>query len=225
MARLGYTRYGVQGGDWGSIISTQVALADAPHVVGLHLNMCFGAAPAGADPNAGLTDRERERVEGAASLPDRGDGLPADSGHEAADAWHRAERLARRPRGLDRREVPDLVRLRRQSRNGIHEGRTAHQHHAVLGHPDRGLVRAHLLREPPRGAFADGRAPHRGADGVRRFPEGDHLVAAGGGSKAATTSTRWTEMPKGGHFAAFEQPQLLVDDMRAFFRDLREPRR
>jgi epoxide hydrolase len=57
MARLGYTRYGVQGGDWGSIISTQFALVDAPHVAGLHLNMCFGAAPAGIDPNAGLTDR------------------------------------------------------------------------------------------------------------------------------------------------------------------------
>ena len=37
--------------------------------------------------------------------------------------------------------------------------------------------------------------------------------------------TRWTEMPRGGHFAAFEQPQLLVEDVRAFFRDLREPRR
>ena len=32
---------------------------------------------------------------------------------------------------------------------------------------------------------------------------------------------QWTEMPKGGHFAALEQPQLLLDDVRAFFRDLR----
>jgi pimeloyl-ACP methyl ester carboxylesterase len=47
MARLGYTRYGAQGGDWGSIISTQVAARDAAHVAGLHLNMCFGGAPAG----------------------------------------------------------------------------------------------------------------------------------------------------------------------------------
>ena len=91
MARLGYTRYGVQGGDWGSIISTQVALADAPHVAGLHLNMCFGAAPAGTDPNAGLTDRERERREGAPGIPDRGDRLPADSGHQAADPRRRAQ--------------------------------------------------------------------------------------------------------------------------------------
>ena len=62
MARLGYTRYGVQGGDWGSIISTQVALNDAAHVVGLHINMCTGAAPAGTDPNAELSPSEIERV-------------------------------------------------------------------------------------------------------------------------------------------------------------------
>ena len=42
MARLGYQRYGVQGGDWGSIIGTQMALNDAPHVAGLHINMCTG---------------------------------------------------------------------------------------------------------------------------------------------------------------------------------------
>ena len=50
MARLGYQRYGAQGGDWGSIISTQAALNDAAHVAGLHINMCTGAAPTGADP-------------------------------------------------------------------------------------------------------------------------------------------------------------------------------
>ena len=62
MARLGYQRYGVQGGDWGSIIGTQIALNDAPHVAGLHLNMCTAAAPAGADPNAGLSDAEQHRL-------------------------------------------------------------------------------------------------------------------------------------------------------------------
>ena len=62
MARLGYSRYGAQGGDWGSIISTQVALNDSAHVAGLHLNMCFGAAPPGADPNEGLSEAERERL-------------------------------------------------------------------------------------------------------------------------------------------------------------------
>jgi microsomal epoxide hydrolase len=62
MARLGYQRYGAQGGDWGSIISMQVALADPTRVAGLHLNMCFGNAPAGTDPDEGLTDPERARL-------------------------------------------------------------------------------------------------------------------------------------------------------------------
>ena len=46
MARLGYTRYGVQGGDWGAIIGTQVAARDGAHVAGLHMNMCIAPAPA-----------------------------------------------------------------------------------------------------------------------------------------------------------------------------------
>src|SRR5262249_31421562 len=61
MARLGYRRYGAQGGDWGSIISTEVARRDAPHVAGLHLNMCRANPPAG-DAMAGLTDAERARL-------------------------------------------------------------------------------------------------------------------------------------------------------------------
>ena len=72
MARLGYSRYGAQGGDWGSIISTQVALADPAHVAGLHLNMCFGGAPAGGDPNEGLTRRSANGSRsGRASRPRR----------------------------------------------------------------------------------------------------------------------------------------------------------
>jgi microsomal epoxide hydrolase len=39
--------------------------------------------------------------------------------------------------------------------------------------------------------------------------------------EARLNLTRWTEMPRGGHFAAMEQPELLVDDIRAFFRTLR----
>ena len=39
--------------------------------------------------------------------------------------------------------------------------------------------------------------------------------------KPSINVVRWTEMPRGGHFAAMEQPELLLDDVRAFFRDLR----
>ena len=41
-------------------------------------------------------------------------------------------------------------------------------------------------------------------------------------AEASYNVTHWTEMPRGGHFAAMEQPELLVDDLRAFFRPLRD---
>jgi hypothetical protein len=53
MARLGYTRYGAQGGDWGSAIVRQLGLVDAEHLIGLHSNMCLANAPAGANPSDG----------------------------------------------------------------------------------------------------------------------------------------------------------------------------
>ncbi|HEY1739238.1 MAG TPA: epoxide hydrolase, partial [Acidimicrobiia bacterium] len=45
MARLGYARYGAQGGDWGSMISTQVAVVDPAHVAGIHVNMLLAFPP------------------------------------------------------------------------------------------------------------------------------------------------------------------------------------
>src|SRR6476620_9901140 len=55
MSRLGYSRYGVQGGDWGGIISRIIALNDAQHVAGLHLNFCTAPAPTGvANPLDGV---------------------------------------------------------------------------------------------------------------------------------------------------------------------------
>jgi len=63
MARLGYTRYGLQGGDWGSSISRFAAINDASHVVGLHTNFCLAGPPPGAkDPNEGVTAAELERT-------------------------------------------------------------------------------------------------------------------------------------------------------------------
>ena len=60
MARLGYTRYGAQGGDWGAVVSTWLAAEDADHVSGLHLNTPLGKYPEGApaDVNKGLSPKE-----------------------------------------------------------------------------------------------------------------------------------------------------------------------
>src|SRR6266705_3486225 len=63
MARLGYSRYGAQGGDWGSALSRFVALDHASHLARLHLNICLAAPPAGdTDPNEGVPAAELERM-------------------------------------------------------------------------------------------------------------------------------------------------------------------
>jgi epoxide hydrolase len=56
--------------------------------------------------------------------------------------------------------------------------------------------------------------------GVAVFPE-DIAPPLRRYAERALNIVRWTEMPRGGHFAAMEEPELLVEDIRAFFRDLR----
>ena len=64
MGRLGYSRYGAQGGDWGARISPELARVDPGHVAGMHAN-AFVALPSG-DPGEmeGLTPAERKRLGG-----------------------------------------------------------------------------------------------------------------------------------------------------------------
>jgi pimeloyl-ACP methyl ester carboxylesterase len=56
--------------------------------------------------------------------------------------------------------------------------------------------------------------------GIAAFP-GEVLAAPRSWCEPMYNITHWTKMPRGGHFAAFEQPELFVDDVRAFFADFR----
>src|SRR5256885_15473637 len=73
MARLGYDRYGAQGGDWGAMVSTQLALLDPVHVYGIHVNLVIAGPPPGDDLSqltesqlAALGDVDRHLKEGSA---------------------------------------------------------------------------------------------------------------------------------------------------------------
>jgi pimeloyl-ACP methyl ester carboxylesterase len=219
MARLGYTRYGVQGGDWGSIISTQIAIVDAPRVAGVHINMCFGAAPAGTDPNAGLTDKERERLKTRQVFQAEETGYQQIQGTKPQTL---GIALNDSPAGLaawivekfrtwcdcdgnpenvfTKDELLTNITLYWVTQTAASSARIYYESRHAAPSPSRRV-------EAPT-ACAD--FPKEIIWSPRRWLEGRYNI------------TRWTEMPKGGHFAAFEQPQLLVDDVRAFFRDLRE---
>src|SRR5262249_50831559 len=67
MARLGYTRYGAQGGDWGSMSSSQLGIVDAEHVAGVHLNMVLGLPGEGA-----LSDDEQADMARTTAFMEKG---------------------------------------------------------------------------------------------------------------------------------------------------------
>jgi pimeloyl-ACP methyl ester carboxylesterase len=220
MARLGYTRYGAQGGDWGSIISTQLALLDAPHLAGLHLNMCFGAAPPGTDANAGLTPRELERLKVRQSFQAEETGYQQIQGTKPQTI---GIALNDSPAGLaawivekfrtwcDCDGNPDTVFTKDElltnislywfTQTAASSARIYYESRHAPPSPNAGR----RIEVPT--ACAD--FPKEIIWSPRRWLEPRYHI------------TRWTEMPKGGHFAAFEQPQLFVDDVRAFFRELR----
>jgi pimeloyl-ACP methyl ester carboxylesterase len=224
MARLGYSRYGVQGGDWGSIIGTQVALVDAPHVAGLHLNMCFGAAPAGADPTAGLTERERERVKTRQVFQNEETGYQQIQGTKPQTL---GVALNDSPVGLaawivekfrtwcDCNGDPETVFTKDELLTNI----TLYWVTETAASSARIYYESrHAAPSPAAGRRIE--VPTACAD----FPK-EIIWSPRSWLEGRYNITRWTEMPKGGHFAAFEQPQLLVDDVRAFFRDLRQTNR
>jgi microsomal epoxide hydrolase len=220
MERLGYRRYGAQGGDWGSIISTQVALNDAPHVAGLHINMCTGPAPADGDPNAGLSEAEKDRLKLRQAFQAEETGYQQIQGTKPQTI---GMALNDSPIGLAAWIVEKF--------------RTWCD---CEGNPERIFTKDELLTN-----IMLYWVTQTAASSARIYYESRHAAPAPGGPRRVEVPTacadfpreviwsprrwlepryhitRWTEMPRGGHFAAFEQPGLLVDDVRAFFRTVR----
>jgi epoxide hydrolase len=221
MARLGYERYGVQGGDWGAIVGTRVALDAAPHVVGLHLNMCRAPAPppAATNPNEGLSNADLERLKVRRSYENEETGYlqiqrtkPQTIGYALNDspvglaAWivekfrtwcdcdGDPEKVFTRDELLTNITLYWMTQTATSSARIYYE--TAH------GDP---VVGNRRIEVPT--ACAD--FPKEIIWSPRRWMEAQYNI------------TRWTEMPRGGHFPALEQPDLLVSDIRAFFRDRR----
>jgi pimeloyl-ACP methyl ester carboxylesterase len=152
---LGYPRFAAQGGDWGAFVASRLGAVHADKLVGIHLNLLAMRR----DPKMIADPSPDERTylrELEAWLKER-DRLPVDPGNAAADARLRAHRFAGWPRGVDRREVPRLVGLRRRRRERLHQGPTARRRRALLVHRrDRRVVLALLRADARAVAIPDG---------------------------------------------------------------------
>jgi epoxide hydrolase len=218
MDRLGYDRYGVQGGDIGAFIAPEMGRLDPEHVVGVHVN-ALTTFPSG-DPAemADLTEPEQQRLARFKYFQDDLMGYmqvqgtrPQTIAYALADspvgqlAWivekfkdwtnpsaELPEDAVDRDRLLANVSVYWFTNTARSSANAYYE----RFHDASMWAPRQ------------RSTVPTGVAVFPQDVAIRRFAEKTETVV------------RWSEFDRGGHFAAMEAPDLLVGDVREFFRGL-----
>ena len=223
MARLGYERYGLQGGDWGAIISRWHAFKHPELVAGLHLNMLIAGPPPGVeDPEAGVPEAELERMRERTAFfqgPETGYShiqgtKPQTLGYGLNDspAGQAAWIVEKFRTWCDCEGHPETVFSRDALLTNVMvywltESATS----SARMYYESGLARAAGPGQPGRVEVPTAGAifPHELFYTPRAWAEAHYNLV------------RWTEMPRGGHFAAMEQPELFVDDVRAFFAELR----
>ena len=224
MARLGYETYGLQGGDWGSIISRWHAFKYPEQVMGLHLNVASAPPPAGVDdPEAGVPEAELERMRARTAFfrgPEDGYAhlqgtKPQTIGYALTDS----------PAG----QAAWVVEKFRTWCDCDGHPETIFDRDALLTNVMLYWVSASATSAArmyyESGRWRPGTPPVEPGHidvptGLAVFPE-ELSYAPRAWSEARYNLVRWTEMPRGGHFAAMEQPELFIDDVRAFFAELR----
>ena len=228
MKRLGYTRYVAQGGDWGSPISSAMARQEAEGLLGIHINL-----PATVPP-------EVATVLGGGAVPPR-TFRPGTRGARSAQApssrsnMAYSAMMATRPQtvGYGVTDTPggacrvDLHRLQQwpRRRSPARQGRRAGQHHAVLADEHRGFGGAALLGEPlgQRIVLAAAQKTNEISlpVAITVFPDDIYRAPESWARRAYPNLIYFNEVDKGGHFAAWEQPELFSAELRAAFRSLR----
>ncbi len=215
MTRLGYQRYGAQGGDWGAAVTTAIGI-NGGHCAAIHLNMPLGQPSGGLD---NPTDAERDALAAAVHYDKWDSGYskqqatrPQTLGYGLTDSptgqlawivekfWAWTDCDGHPENVLTRDEMLDNVMLYWLTASASSSARMYWQSFRRSSMPKDGRV------ELP--------------TGVASFPK-EILRVPRNWCESRYHITHWTDMPRGGHFAAFEQPELFVDDVRAFFATIR----
>jgi pimeloyl-ACP methyl ester carboxylesterase len=228
MERLGYQRYAAQGGDWGAIIVDLLGVQAPKGLVGIHTNMagCIppevdAAAFAGAAPPPGLTEEETESFNHVAFFYKHGLGYALEMGNRpqtlyglsdspvALAAWiidhdiWTYRQIARvfdgAAEGLTRDDICDNITLYWLTGTGVSSARLYWENKLVFFAPKG--VKIPVV--------------------VSAFPEEICPAPRTWAEKAYPKLVYYKRHPKGAHFAAWEQPQAIVEDLRAGFKSLR----
>ena len=218
MDRLGYDRYGAQGGDWGSGVASWLARDHPGHLIGIHLNMVGGGPPEGMEnPEDGIAEWELKRHKERAAW---WGGENAYGNIQGTKPLTLGYSLNDSPAGLAA-WIVEKFRAWSDCNGDIESRFTKDQ---LLTN-----IMLYWVTESMPSAvriYYESRRSGRKAErtevptAVAVFP-GEIFFSPRKWVEARYNVVQWTEMPRGGHFAAMEEPGLFVDDVRQFFRTLR----
>jgi len=233
MERLGYTKYVAQGGDWGNAVSELMALQRPPGLLGIHTNMAASvpadvshALAMGGPPPAGLSPDEQHAWDQLIDFYKNGLGYANEMSHRPQTlygivdspvglaAWMidhdiRSYQMIARvfaggSEGLSRDDVLDNVTLYWLTNTAISSAR---------------LYWDTTNKLPPAGFF-DARGVQLPV-AVSAFAEEIYQAPRSWAEKAYPKLIHYNKFPKGTHFAAWEQPKVFSEEVRAGFRSLR----
>jgi epoxide hydrolase len=219
MDRLGYRHFGCLGGDWGATTSNYMALDFPERLSGLYLTMVATGPPPGSDGSE-LSDEEQQWLAASAAF------FAEESGYlqmQGTRPQTLAYALNDSPAGL----AGWMVEKFRAWSDCDGDLDTAISRDDVLADITLYWVTgtansaSRIYLEAMRaGQFRPIPERIEVPTGAAIFPK-ETVKSPRVWAEQAWNITRWTVMPRGGHFAALEVPDLLVDDVRAFYRDLR----
>jgi pimeloyl-ACP methyl ester carboxylesterase len=228
MERLGYERYVAQGGDWGNAVTEQMALQTPPGLIGIHTNMpatlpddVANALQFGTAPPSGFSAEEQHAWDQLDSFYKHGLGYAqemanrpqtlygiADSptglaawmlDHDAASHALIARVFGGQSEGLKRDDILDNVTLYWLTNTAVSSARLYWE--------------SKLAFFAPKGVAIP--------TAVSVFPDEIYAAPRSWAERAYPNLIHYNRLDKGGHFAAWEQPQLFAEEIRAAFRSLR----
>lgn len=215
---LGYSRFAAQGGDWGAVVSARLGVAYPDRVLGLHLNM-VPVAPHPAD-RQNLSEAETAFMKESQAFFSEETGYQAIQGTKPQTL---AYALTDSPAGLaawitEKFYTWTDCRGDLERAVGKDDLLTNITVYWVTGTIGSSFWLYHQLHHRP---WRLGKGQRIGVPtAIAAFPR-EILRPPREWAARLCNLQRWTAMPAGGHFAALEQPEALVEDIRAFFRPLR----